>query len=447
MSRSEAATLSGREALETVESAADPRPLIRAGVGALGVLAVVIAIWIALAPVGGAAVAPGHVKVDMNRKTVQHQEGGIVGEILVRDGSKVRAGDVLVVLTDVRVNASRELVQTQLDAELAKAARLEAEQNLAERVSYPAEWAGRADDPRLAELKARENALFAARRSALEGQIGLLRTQQRATRQEIRARDEQATSGRAAIELQRKEVEANRALVDKAFISNARLLELQRNLNELESRLAESGAERAAAVQKVADLDLRAETLRTAFMEEAAASFRQASAQIFDLRERLRPTQDAEERQRIRAPIDGEVVELKITGPGSVIAPREPILDIVPDKAELIVEAQLKPEDISFVHAGLPADVRLTSFRQRITPTVPGEVVYVSADRLVDRNTNLSYYVARVTVPQSALQAAGGLKLQAGMPAEVFIRTTPRSPLEYLFDPITGFLERGMREH
>jgi len=181
-------------------------------------------------------------------------------------------------------------------------------------------------------------------------------------------------------------------------------------------------------------------------MQEAATEFRQTTAQIFDLRERLRPAQDAEQRQRIVAPIAGEVVDLRFTSVGAVIGPRDPILDLVPESPDLVVEGHVRPEDISFVRQGAAADVRLTAFRQRITPTVGGAVIYVSADRLLDK-TGAAYYTAHIRVTPEALRAAGGLRLQAGMPAEVFIRTTSRSALEYLLDPITGFLQRSMREH
>ena len=182
-------------------------------------------------------------------------------------------------------------------------------------------------------------------------------------------------------------------------------------------------------------------------MQEAATELRPTTAQIFDLRERLRPAQDAESRQRIIAPIDGEVVDLRFTSVGAVIGPRDPILDIVPDNSDLIVEGRVRPEDISFVRQGAAADVRLTAFRQRITPTVTGTVTYIGADRLVDRAANAGYYTAHVRVTPEALREAGGLRLQAGMPAKVFIQTTSRSALQYLLDPITGFLQRSLREH
>jgi HlyD family type I secretion membrane fusion protein len=421
--------------------------LIRAGVIAIALLVLTICTWTALAPLGGAAIAPGVVKVDMNRKTVQHQEGGIVGEILVRDGDKVKAGQPLIVLKDIRVDASNDLVQTQLDAELAKVARLAAEQAWAADVSFPEALKGRADDPRVAEQLQRERSLFRARRAAYDNQVALIKSEIRETHAEIRARDRQLEADANAIRLQREELTANEGLLDQGFVSKTRLITLQRSVAELEGRHGESEAERSRARQKVSDLELRAENLRSTMMQEAANELRQTTAQIFDLRERLRPTQDAEERQRITAPIAGEVVALRVTTIGAVIAPREPILDIVPENADLIIEARLRPEDISFVRTDAPADVRLTAFRQRITPTVRGKVTYVSADRLEDKEAKISYYAAHVRVTPQALREAGDLHLQAGMPAEVFIQTTSRTALQYLLDPITGFLQKSMREH
>jgi HlyD family type I secretion membrane fusion protein len=429
-----------------VDNAEHPRALIRAGVVAVVLLVLAISAWVAAAPLGGAAIAPGVVKVDMNRKTVQHQEGGIVGEILVRDGDKVKAGQSLITLKDVRVNASNDLVQTQLDAEMAKAARLLAEQTWANEISFPEELLARERDPRVAELLNRERTMFRTRRGSYESQTRLIRKEIEDTRREIASRDRQLVSDAKAIRLQREELEANEALLDQGFVSKTRLLALQRSLADLEARHSDSEAERARAIQKISDLELRAETLRTTFMQEAAAESRQTTAQIYDLRERLRPTQDAEERQRIVAPIDGEVVDLKVTTVGAVIGPREPIMDIVPENADLIVEARVRPEDIASIQDSAEADVRLTAFRRRVTPIVQGKLTYISADRLTDKEGTIAYYVAHVRITPEALREAGDLRLQAGMPAEVFIRTHPRTALSYMLDPITAFLQRSMRE-
>lgn len=429
-----------------VDHAERPWPLIRAGITGTLVLIGGISAWVWLAPISGAVMGPGFVKVDMNRKTVQHQEGGIVSEILVRDGSKVKAGQTLLVLKDVRVDAGNEAVRTQLDAELAKAARLSAEVTY-QNITFPAELLERQTDTRVAELLKHESTVFRVRREALANQINLLQSQAREARDEIKARSVQLKADDDAIKLQREELAANASLANQGFVSKTRLLTLQREVAQYESRRAEGAAEMARAQQKVSDLELRAETLRNSFAQEASNELRQTTTAIFELRERLRPAQDAEKRQRITAPITGEVVDLRVTSVGAVIAPREPILDIVPDNADLLVEARVRPEDVTFVHVDAHADVRLTAFRQRITPTVNGTVTYISADRLVDKdNKNAPYYMVHVRVSPDSLKRAGDLQLQAGMPAEVFIQTTPRNALQYLVDPILAFLQRSLRE-
>src|SRR5512146_3009005 len=253
-----------------IDDVDNPRRLIRAGLIAVVALAGAFAVWAAIAPMSGAAIAPAVVKVDMNRKVVQHQEGGIVGEILVREGSKVRAGDTLIVLKDVRVDASRELAQTQLHAELAKAARLSAEQSWAASITFPDEVRARSDDPRIAELLQREEALFKERRRSYYSLLGLIGRQIAETRSEIRARDGQVAADHSAASLQREELAANKALLAEGGVSKARLLTLERNLAEIEGRIGDSQAERARALQKQSDLQLRAEELRTKMMQEAA---------------------------------------------------------------------------------------------------------------------------------------------------------------------------------
>jgi len=359
-----------------------PRWLIRAGIAAILVLVAAVAAWAALAPVSGAVIAPGSVKVDMYRRTVQHQEGGIVDEILVRDGSRVKAGEALVVLKDVKVEAGIEVVLTQLDGEIAKSARLQAEQAWATEVTFPADLRARASQPRIADLLRRESELFHTRRDSYRTQLGLIQQQIKDTENEIRARQAQIKADEAALRFQSEELESNRKLLKEGFISNVRILSLERGLADVGARLSEHEADLATARGKASELQLKAVNLRTTMMQEAANEMRQTTVQILDLRERLRPLQDAATRQRIVAPIAGQVVGLRITTIGAVIGPRDPILDIVPENVELIVEGRVRPEDVNYVHVGADADVRLTSFRQRITPVVGGSVIYVSADRI-----------------------------------------------------------------
>lgn len=426
--------------------AIEARRLIRVGLAVIVALVLGIGIWMVVTPLSGAAIAPGAVKVDMNRKTLQHQEGGIIKEILVRDGSHVEAGQTLLVINDVRVDANYDLLITQLDSEMAKASRLFAESTLEGSVSYAKELLSRDEESRVKELMRRENAVFATRRQMLDAQIKLLKEQIQEAQREAAGLGEQVEAEKRAIQWQQEELRANQQLAEKGFMSNTRLLALQRGVAEYEARVGEHRAALAQARQRSGDFELRIASLRNNYMKEAADELKEATAKTYDLRERLRPSLDASQRQKVIAPVSGEVVDLRVTTVGAVVGPREPLLDIVPVNPELIVEARVRPEDITYVKIGGDADVRLSAFKQRITPTVTGRVTYVSADSLTDNKTGATYYLTHVKLTPESLKEAGDLKLQAGMPAEVFVKTPARTPLQYLLDPLTGFLQRSFRE-
>jgi epimerase transport system membrane fusion protein len=431
--------------MTALEREIDLRPLARTGLAIIATGIVAFGAWVALAPLSGAVIAPGYVKVDLNRKVVQHQEGGMVRAVRVRDGERVRQGQELVVLDDVRVDAALDLQRTQLDSERAKAARLEAERAYAAKPTFPADLIKRAKDPKVAEQLGRETVLFGARRDAIETQIAVLRKQIKETGTEIGALTEQIDAEGRALALQKDELGANERLLEQGYIQKTRILTLQRAVAEYEARHGEHRAELSKARQRVAELELRVLSMRNTYTQSAADELKETTSRIFDLEERIRPSRDASERQRIVAPIAGEVVGLRVFSAGAVVGPRDVLMEIVPEEKRLIIEARIRPEDVNHVRHGSEADVRLTAYKQRTTPLVQGAVIYVSGDRLVDSQNGAPFYVVHIDVPAKELTQTG-LKLQAGMPAEVFIRTDDRSTFDYLFAPVTSYLRRSMRE-
>lgn len=425
----------------------DARHCVRSGLLAIFIGFVACGGWIALAPIAGAVIAQGSVKVDMNRKTVQHQEGGIVKEILVRDGERVRQGQPLLLLGDVRVDAAYDSLRTQRDSELARHARLTADRILASGISFPDELLARGHaDPKVAEVLQREEALFVARRQTLTEQKRLIEQQMKELEEESGALRRQIGAAARGLALQRDELDANRRLMAQGFVGAMRVKAVDRAAADYEAKIGEHQAELAKAKQRSSDLALRARTLENQFMQAAADELKESSNKLFDLEERLRPSRDAAERQRIVAPIAGEVVDLKVSTPGAVVGPRDILLDIVPTDGKLIMEGRIRPEDINAVAVGSSADVRLTSFRNRLTPVIEGHVIYVSADRLVDRSTGTPYYTVHVDVDPEQLRIAGILRLQAGMPVELHLKTSERTMLQYLLDPILAFTSRSLRE-
>ena len=420
--------------------------LSRAGFGVLALGVLVMTAWVVLAPLSGAIIAPAFVKVDMNRKVVQHQEGGIVKQILVRDGERVQMGQTLVVIDDVKLDATLDLLRTQHDGERAKAARLEAERAMLPEVRFPADMLARSSEPKVVELVQRETALFRARREALESQIAVLRKQIRQTEDEAQALSGQIAAEGRALKSQKEELAVNMKLFQQNFVQKTRVMALERAVADYEARWEEHRAELAKTRQRSSELELRVLAQRNAYVQSATDELKEISTRLFDLEERLRPSKDASDRQRIAAPIAGIVVGQRVFSAGAVIGPREVLMEIVPEDKSLVVEARIRPEDINHVHKGSDAEVRLTAYKSRTTPLVAGTVNYVSADRMLDAQTSAPYYVVHVDVPARALEEAGNLRMQAGMPAEVYIRTDSRSAFDYLFAPVTAYLRRGMRE-
>lgn len=409
------------------------------------IAAVVVAFgtWSAIAPLSGAVVAPARVKVELNRKTIQHQEGGIVREILVRDGQKVRAGDPLIVVGNVRSEAELNLLQDQLARERIRSARAGAEAALERSFAAPA---GADANPEIAAHLARERALFAARRRTLDDQVAAFTSQIGDARAQAEALGSQIAATESSARLSAEELAINDKLAQEGFIQRTRLIALQRTEADYRGRVGEYRSELALARQRAGDLEARIAQVRNHYQQQAADEFREASARVHELEERLRPSQDQVERQYVRSPVDGEVMALRVSAVGEVLAPREPILDVVPATERLVVEARIRPEDVDHVRKDASAEVRLTSGDGRNAPMLSGKVVFVTPDRITEPNGGEGWFVATVEVDTAPLGDRADFNLQPGMPAEVYVATRPRTLLEYLASPLNAFSRRGMRE-
>jgi HlyD family type I secretion membrane fusion protein len=428
------------EAEREPAAAQELRRLTRQAVVPLAAAGALLALWMYAAPLSGAIIAAGKLKVELNRKTLQHQEGGILRQILVRDGERVRAGQPLVVIGDVSDDAELSLLSDQLEAERFRAARASAEAALAATFEPPAA------SPASAGHLARERALFVARRRTLEEQIASLNAQMRDARAQATALTGQIEAVQASARLAGEELELNQKLVREGFVQRARLLQLQRDEADYRGRLAESMSDLALARQRASEVQARIAQIRNQYQQQAADEAREVAARIRELEERLRPSRDQVERQFVRAPVDGTVMSLRVSAVGEAIGPRDPILDLVPSQEKLVVEARIRPQDIQHVREGSGAEVRLTAFDARTTPLLPGKVVFVSPDRITAPETGESWFVATVEVDAAALKQHPQVRLHAGMPAELYVATPERTVFQYLAKPLNAFASKAMRE-
>ena len=429
-----------------LHAAADVKRFIHIGLLAILVAFGGIGTWAAIAPLSGAVIAIGVVKVDTNRKTIQHQEGGIVKEILVRDGDYVKAGQTLIVLQDERVGANLDLLQGQFNAELARAARLRTERDNLESIQFPEQLTSNTTSQEVANLLRSEEIFFNTRRETLETQISLLRQQISHAHEEIAGLNIQVEAEEAASRYLQLEIDANETLEKMQYVQKVHIFELKRGIEEYLSHKGEHLADIAQAQQRISDLELKIIDLKKAHINEAADKLIVSDATIKEIAERLRPARDATARQQVVAPIAGTVVNIRVFTVGGVLGPREPILDIVPEGSPLIIEARINVDDIDDLKLEQEADIRLTAYKRRSTPLILGHVIYIAADRLVDAVSQQAYYTAHIEVDLASLREARNLTLYPGMPAEVFIKTGTRTALDYLLAPITQTLRRTMRE-
>lgn len=410
--------------------------IIALGFGGLG-------IWAAVAPLKSAALAAGVVKVASERKTIQHLEGGIVREILVDEDQEVAAGQVLLRLDDTVARARHSLLQGQHDVLNAEIARLVAERDRLPKIEFPQDLLARRDDPRVADLMAGEQLLFASRREALNGQIRVLSQRKQQYQEKIAGRLAQVEATKTKRDYITEEIKGADELMKVGMYLKPRYFALKRSEAELEGDVGRLRSEIAESRELIGETDLRIMDIRNQALKETVDKLQKLRADMNDSGERLSAATDSLARTQIKAPIAGTVIGLKAHTIGGVIKPGEPILDMVPKNDKLIIEAHVRPDDIDVVHKGLSAEVRFTALNWRTSPVLQGKVTRVSADRFTDAKTGLAYYLAQVEVdPKSARKVT----LYPGMPAEVYIVTGERTTLDYLLKPIKDQMQRGMLE-
>jgi HlyD family secretion protein len=404
-------------------------------------------VWSAFAPLESAAVAPGVLEAETSRKTLQHLEGGIVREILVTDGDLVKAGQPLIRLDMTKARAERESLRGQYWDAKAREARLLAERSGAERMHIGSEFeANLAESPDLTTVVSGHQEILESRREVFRSQAALIDEKIAQVEKEIAGLSAQEAAATKRAEIAYRELAAVQTLVEKGLERRPRLLVLEREIAELEGRVGELRAQISRARQAISEAKTTLLNLSNNRQNEVAQQLRETQNLILVLGERLRAVEDQLARTELRAPEAGVVTDLRVRTPGGVIGAGAPVMDLIPQGDELVVTARVRPEDIDVVHAGLSADVHVLAYSQRRVPSLSGVVSYVSADRLLDKRTDQPYYAARITVEHGPAQMAEEVKLVAGMPAQVLIKTGRSTAAIYALRPLLDSFRSAFRE-
>ena len=427
-------------------SRASIRRHVIVGCALVAFLAVGLGGWASTAEISGALIAPGSLVVDSNVKKVQHPTGGVVGEVLARDGDIVKAGDVVVRLDDTVTKASLAIVTKNLDGLWARAARLQAEQQGLGKIVFPAMLLDRMDDPDVKNIIASETKLFEVRTTGRIGQKAQLRERITQLNEEIAGLTAQEQAKDQEIALVEKELVGVTSLYDQHLVQISRLTTLQRDAARLNGERAQFIASRAQAKGKITETELQIIQVDKDLVSDVSKDLRETNDKIGEFVERKVTAEDQLRRTDIRAPQDGMVLQSTVHTVGGVITAGDAVMMIVPQADALSVEAKVNPQDIDKLQIGQKTLLRLSAFNQRTTPELNGVVTRVSPDVTTDQRTGQSYYTIRVSMPPEEVARLGDAKLIPGMPVEAFVQTGDRTMLSYLVKPLRDQLMRAFRE-
>ncbi len=419
-------------------------PWVRTGLRVVVWLFGGLLVFMALVSISGAVIATGSVTVEGNYKTVQHLDGGIVAEILVRNGDRVKAGDTLVRIEAAQVQANLGVTRQRVQDLRIQKARLEAERDFRSNFALPAGID--ISDTETAGIVAAQMSLFNARRASEDGRQSVLRQRLVQLQDAIRGLESQRTATKKQGEINARELASVLPLFEKGFVNQQRVAPLQRESARLEGEMGRLAAEIAKINNAIGETELQMAQSRKDYLSEVADELRRVETALGEQMETFGAASDRAARTEIKAPVSGLVHALAVHTEGGVITAATPILQIIPEGAKLQVEARLEPQSIDKVHAGLNATVRFPAFDSHTTPRVTGRVIKVSPAEIED-DRGQRYFTAQIEVPPEEIARLGRAhRLVPGMPAEVFIETAARSILSYLLKPLTDTVTRAFRE-
>jgi HlyD family secretion protein len=422
------------------------RPMV-VGSAIVGIFVIGIMVWAALAPLTGAILAPGVVRVEANRKTIRHRSGGTVRAIPVHEGQHVAQGQTLLVMDDVQTRAAVDVLQSQVDAFEAQMARLQAESSGKKSVEFPADLMARISEPAVAQLMRDQQFLFQTRLQFFESQNDVLQQRVQQADAQIAGTRAQIDANNESIDLTKQELAGYQTLFEKGYAPKTLILRYQRSLADLAGRKGSLLSDLTRLSEQKGETRLQIVSQNEQRVSQAAEGLRQMQAGFAEASPKLTAARQMLNESVIRSPVDGYVLDLTQFTVGGVLGAGELVMAIVPANSPLIISVRLKPTDIDDVRPGMKARVRLTAFNYRKVPPVEAIVTNVSADQLTDEKSGMGYFRADLKIePAELAKLPKGSKITPGMPAQAMITTGKKTVLSYLVSPLTDTLRDAMRD-
>jgi HlyD family secretion protein len=417
-------------------------------VGFLSVLLMVGVVggWANFTELNGAVIAPATIMVESYSKKVQHKEGGIVGEIRVKDGDRVEIGQTLIVLDNSETKSELTIIDGLLDEALAKRARLEAQRDRASAIIFPPEVLARAGEPGVAAIMAGQTKLFNARLQSVVGKKDQLTQQIGQLSEQIGGLESQRISKEKQLTLISAELTDLKDLQSKGLVPVSRVMAMDRETARLDGERGELVASKASAEARIAEVKVQILQIDEEDLSQTLTELRDIEGRVAELKERKLAVASRLERMVIKSPITGDVYQLAVHTVGGVIGPGESLMLIVPEADELILQAQIMPQDIAKVRPGQIAHIRFPAFNSRLTPEVAAAVTQISADTSRIDASSPPFYSVRLMISATELAKLGSNKLKPGMPAEAFIQTEAQTPMTYFLKPLTDQFAHALRE-
>lgn len=403
-------------------------------------------LWATFAPLDKGVPLSGSVMVATNRKAVQHQTGGIVDDILVKEGDRVKAGQVLVQMNDIQVKAQAEVTRGQLITARAVEARLIAERDNKSEINFPPFLLSATNDPRVTSSIALQQQLFTSRKSVLKHELAALEENIAGLTIQLRGLESSRASKEQQLQFLKEQLDNMRELARDGFVPRNRVLELERTYAQLNGDISEDSGNIGRIQRQISELNLRRVQRLEEYQKEVRQQLTDVQREAEALNSRLLAQDFELANVLVKAPVEGIVVGINIFTRGGVIGPGFRMMDIVPSEDMLVIEGQVPVHLIDKVHTGLNVDLIFTAFNQNKTPRIPGVVTTVSADRLTDERTGMPYYQLKAKVMPEGMKLLADLQIRAGMPVEIFVKTGERSLMNYLLKPILDRIHTSLVE-